>query len=227
MSIAAVEHVRQITGLKITEKFVLTTIAHYLNSKSNVAWPSIPTIAADCSMSERTVSRALASLEQKELIKRLHGLHGINNHNGYQIPGFDSETVRSSPHDRVSPCQSVTPDRNDKPPLTETTATPDRNDSAYKEERELKHRERTGTETRALSLNQPSNSLAPAFPQIPIGPQGFDYNAYLVNLAQRGKLSRNQERQLVNDLVMEEDRKRAMTEPKRDYMAEARACYGL
>lgn len=132
MSVAAVNYVRKLSGLKISEKFLLTALAHYLNDSAGVAWPSIPTLAADCSMSERTVCRALASLEKKNHIKRVHG--AVNYKNIYQLPGFQPADKTATP-DRLSPLTETpaTPDRNDRPPLTETTVTPDNHDTPYKE----------------------------------------------------------------------------------------------
>lgn len=53
-----------------TEKFVLLLLAEYHNPARNVAWPSVPTLAADAILSERQMTRVLASLEQKGFIAR-------------------------------------------------------------------------------------------------------------------------------------------------------------
>lgn len=242
--IAAVDYAQEVSGLKITEKFVLVTIAHHLNSKSLVAWPSIATLAGACSMNERTVYRALAKLEQINEIKRLHS--EANHCTVYQMPGFEArECLRCSPNDRMSPRQNVTPDRNDTTPLTETTTTPDRNDNAYKEERELIQRERERDKTAPLSLSKvapkstpppaalsPTHAAPPASWGIP-GVYGdparpvLNWPEYLQGLAKRGRLSRVQERAIVNDLVFEQDRIRDRMEPMRDTLAAARKCYGL
>lgn len=227
MSIAAVEYTRKLSGLKITEKFVLTTIAHYLNSKSNVAWPSIPTLAADCGMSERSIYRSLASLAKKNHITHEH--LKANYRNIYQMPGFDAENNptpdRMSPvhptPDRMSP---VTPDRMAGAPLTETTITPDRVSPPNKEERDLLQRERQREQNPSLSLQRKETSTPPDSPQVfdwnealagrpairPGTGQGglthvFNWQEYIKAKAQRGRLSKVEERAIVNDLVMEAD----------------------
>lgn len=194
MSISAVEHVRKIAGLKTSEKFVLTTIAHYLNSKSNLAWPSIPTLASDCALTERSVLRALASLEAKKHIKRLRSQ--TNQRNIYQLPGFEPENLRSSPHDTVAPRQNVTPDRNDTPPLTECHPTPDRNDTPNKEERELNLNRTREPQALALSKKANVNPPSPQVPQVYTPPQvpEFDWNRYAQRIYSLNGRQRNQPR---------------------------------
>jgi Helix-turn-helix domain/DnaA N-terminal domain len=59
-------------SLTSAEKLVLFYLAHAHNAKEGLAWPSQPTIAADCGLSVRHVQKILKSLERKGVIRVIH-----------------------------------------------------------------------------------------------------------------------------------------------------------
>ncbi|MHA6687027.1 helix-turn-helix domain-containing protein [Mesorhizobium sp. A556] len=59
---------KQKTG-SATRKLVLLTIADYAND-DGVAWPSQQTIAAESELTDRSIRRALAELEKRDLLRR-------------------------------------------------------------------------------------------------------------------------------------------------------------
>jgi hypothetical protein len=63
MSWDASRYVRKLRGVTRTEKVVLFVLAEYHNQKAQVAWPALPTLAADVNISERQLIRILQSLE--------------------------------------------------------------------------------------------------------------------------------------------------------------------
>ena len=56
------------TDLPATEKFVLLTIANFVNEKTGYAWPSQDTIALKASLSRQTVNKAIKSLKAKKIL---------------------------------------------------------------------------------------------------------------------------------------------------------------
>jgi len=90
-------------GCASSTKLVLLALADNAND-AGVCWPAIPSIARRCSLDERTVYRAIATLE---------GLGHVTT---------ESRPGRSTIY-RVHPCQEVSPDKS--PPLAQRHPTPD------------------------------------------------------------------------------------------------------
>jgi hypothetical protein len=70
MSNKAVNWARKVPNLTPTEAFVLWVICDRYNEHVGSAWPSINTIAKDTRYSARTVSRALKTLTDKQVLVR-------------------------------------------------------------------------------------------------------------------------------------------------------------
>jgi DNA-binding transcriptional regulator YhcF (GntR family) len=76
---------KQIVGC-CQDKMVLIAIAHYASDKDRTCWPSINSLAIDCCLSYRSVSRSLKSLEELGLIKRIHRFKkGAKTSNAYVL----------------------------------------------------------------------------------------------------------------------------------------------
>ena len=59
------------TDLPATEKFVLLTIANFVNETTGYAWPSQDTIARKASLTRQTVNKAIKSLVRKNYLVSL------------------------------------------------------------------------------------------------------------------------------------------------------------
>lgn len=72
--------------LPSSQKLVLLALANCANEK-NICWPSVSTLAADCSCSERTAQRLIADLQKKGLILSTarYRNDGSRTSNHYQI----------------------------------------------------------------------------------------------------------------------------------------------
>ena len=83
------------TDLPATEKFVLLTIANFVNEKTGYAWPSQDTIARKASLTRQTVNKAIKSLVRKNyLVSVRRSDKGKSTSNIYQINRvafFDSQ----------------------------------------------------------------------------------------------------------------------------------------
>ena len=83
------------TDLPATEKFVLLTIANFVNEKTGYAWPSQDTIARKASLTRQTVNKAIKSLARKNyLVSVRRSDKGKSTSNIYQINRvalFDSQ----------------------------------------------------------------------------------------------------------------------------------------
>ena len=53
---AIVRAIRASARLTSTDRLVLLTIASHVDNRSGVAWPSIPTLAAECGLTTRTIT---------------------------------------------------------------------------------------------------------------------------------------------------------------------------
>ena len=74
------------TDLPATEKFVLLTIANFVNEKTGYAWPSQDTIARKASLTRQTVNKAIKSLVRKNyLVSVRRSDKGKSKSNIYQI----------------------------------------------------------------------------------------------------------------------------------------------
>lgn len=92
MSNGAINWSRNIDGLTSPQAFVLWVICDYYNEEAHYAWPSIKRIARDTRLSDRSVSRAVASLEERGLIvraKTFSAHHGGWASNTYFLPIYD------------------------------------------------------------------------------------------------------------------------------------------
>ena len=83
------------TDLPATEKFVLLTIANFVNETTGYAWPSQDTIARKASLTRQTVNKAIKSLVRKNyLVSLRRSDKGKSTSNIYQINRvalFDSQ----------------------------------------------------------------------------------------------------------------------------------------
>ena len=96
MSIALMTKVWE-TNLPPGEKLVLLALADQAGDDGRQCWPSVETIAHKSGQGERTVRRALASLEEKGHLTRQH-----------------RDGTSSQYH--IHPCQIGTPAKNDQDP---------------------------------------------------------------------------------------------------------------
>jgi hypothetical protein len=83
-------------NLSVPEKFVLLILADYHRSDDKVAWPSVSTLAKDCLMEDRSVSRILSRLEEKGFIRRFAGC-GRGKMSVYQFLGLDVKDDPKTP----------------------------------------------------------------------------------------------------------------------------------
>lgn len=92
MSWKATAFVKEITtGITVAEKMVMFVLADYHNTTTKSAWPSIPVLAKESLMSERTVYRILDSLEGL----RIRRLIVPGKPNSYQFIGLDTPDIKS------------------------------------------------------------------------------------------------------------------------------------
>ena len=108
-----------------SQRSVLIELAHWYKDKDKTAWRNVDALAESCGVSERTVRRCLAQLEENGYITRL------NNGNQYQHTFYrlnmesEPDTVASSkPKVNRTSCQVN---------RTLTTSEPDINDTTLKE----------------------------------------------------------------------------------------------
>lgn len=70
MSRPAGDWARKVSGLRPRERMVLINLADHVNADDrDRCWPSVPLIAAEEGLGERTVQRALRGLERRQLIR--------------------------------------------------------------------------------------------------------------------------------------------------------------
>lgn len=104
MSGAAIGWAKAQRAPSVTAKAVLICLADYAD-ENGVAWPSIPTLAAEVQASERTIQRCIRSLEEAGLLTRSerHRKDGGDTSNAYNLA--------MTPGDIVTPprCHPVTP----------------------------------------------------------------------------------------------------------------------
>lgn len=87
------------TELTSSQKLVLLMIADRYNDPQKRAWPSVATLAVDCSLSTRQVKRCTKVLEQMGLIEIEPWFNASRNErtsNRYYLPMHDSESVKRS-----------------------------------------------------------------------------------------------------------------------------------
>lgn len=119
MSWKATAFVKEIVaGITVHEKMVLFVLADYHNTTHKVAWPSIPTLAKEALMEERSVYRILERLEEKGFLERIVRSGKAN---GYRFCVLDTPDSASG-----VPLTG---------PLTPEAITPDPGDSAIRKER--------------------------------------------------------------------------------------------
>lgn len=95
---------------------VMFVLADYHNTAQKLAWPSIPTLAREALMTERTIYRILESLEGT----RLRRIVAAGRPNVYQFIGLDTPDIKSV-------LEKVTPD-------TTPDMTPDKFGTAIRKE---------------------------------------------------------------------------------------------
>lgn len=114
MSVKAMGWAKEQTTGASSSKLVLIVLSDYYDDERGIAWPSIPRLARECEMSERTVYRHLNDLETAGFLvrHRRQNEDGSATSNAYSLR-FDRGDDRMSP-----------PDTDVTPPLTPTSGTP-------------------------------------------------------------------------------------------------------
>lgn len=75
------------SGLTSNERLVFVCLCLYADGASGICWPSIASICGNTALSERTVQRAIAGLEQKKALLCQRG-KGRNHASRYTLDGF-------------------------------------------------------------------------------------------------------------------------------------------
>lgn len=83
---------------------VLSKIAWHYNDHDEGAWPSVPTLASGLHLSEATIYRALAWLEDEGWIERLHG---IKPSTFYRLPRYTEPQTKGESLPQRDPSQST------------------------------------------------------------------------------------------------------------------------
>jgi hypothetical protein len=156
-------------NLTVPEKFVLLILADYHRSDDKVAWPSVSTLAYDCLMEERSVSRILSRLEEKQFIRRLAGC-GRGKMSVYQFIGLDVKDDSGTPIVESGFGQSVIT----KPPIGVSTAHKPRPTSTRNKVLQVEPLKQPQSETRCSKCN--GTKLLHQLPHIP-GPRLIPCNA--------------------------------------------------
>lgn len=87
-------------------KAILVSIANWANPAGGECYPSIRRIAEDVEVSERTVQRHVARLEEGGFLRRVERIRtdGARSSNGFEFPGYEPPQLSFR-----LPRQSVTP----------------------------------------------------------------------------------------------------------------------
>lgn len=94
MSLEAYKWAKTVEGISHSEKLLLIMIADHYSDELKRAWPSRETLARECCMSMRTVTRGIKSLEERGLIRVQRWINNENGHNlsnRYSLPIFDPQ----------------------------------------------------------------------------------------------------------------------------------------
>lgn len=97
MSIKAMNWCRELKGLSGTHKSILMHICDRYNDEYGYAWPSISRMARETGWGERTISRALRSLELRDFIasyRQFYAHDGSPASNRYYLPSFGTVPPR-------------------------------------------------------------------------------------------------------------------------------------
>ena len=101
-----------------TQKLVLLALADYAGRDNASAWPSVTTLAERCSIAERTVGRALMSLQESGLIEIEAR---PNKTNVYKLPHLGCQSDGTIPSESRYRTDNVTPRQNDTPRQSDGT----------------------------------------------------------------------------------------------------------
>ena len=146
MSWQATAYVAEITeGITPNEKLVLLCLANRYNNDRGFAWPSIPRLAGESLMSERTVYRVLKSLASKGFIAAYSGGgRGMTNQyviNFHRNPDTVSPFSENPDSGAQNPDSSgINPDSAGTETLTGEVGNPDTAVSPKQEEPQLENR---------------------------------------------------------------------------------------
>jgi DNA-binding MarR family transcriptional regulator len=66
-----VHAIRASARLTSTERLVLLVLASHANNRTGEAWPSMPTLAAECGLTTRTIERVIAALVAAGWVARI------------------------------------------------------------------------------------------------------------------------------------------------------------
>jgi hypothetical protein len=102
MSIKAINDVLGSTVESPTDRLVLLVLANHLNGENGQCNPSIPRVARQCSLTERSIYNSLDRLEKQGHLSRVTG-RGLNNSNHYRLhpkpePGSPFEGLKPESH---------------------------------------------------------------------------------------------------------------------------------
>ena len=125
---ATTRAIRAAARLTSTERLVLLTITGHASNRTGEAWPSIPTLAAECGLTTRTIERTIAALVAADWLQRdtAAGPWGTNRYRVTPRP----DDVRPPRRRRERPqgrpfAGRVTPDAGSGPPPSRVQVTPD------------------------------------------------------------------------------------------------------
>jgi hypothetical protein len=117
MSWKATAWVNKLTGITRSEKLLMFVLSDRYNEDDHYARPSIPRMAAEALMSQRTVFRTLSSLVKKGIIKIIEHPGRVN---FYLFIGHSTPDKMAGVESEPTPDKnSSTPDTGVTPPLTQ------------------------------------------------------------------------------------------------------------
>ena len=116
--------IRAAARLTSTERLVLLVIASHADNRTGEAWPSIPTLAAECGFTTRTIERTIAALAAAGWLAR-DSAAGPWGTNRYRVTPRPDDVRPPSPRRYGRPFDRATPDRASGDPPSPVRVTPD------------------------------------------------------------------------------------------------------
>ena len=120
----AIRAIRAAARLTSTERLVLLVIASHADNRTGEAWPSIPTLAAECGFTTRTIERTIAALAAAGWLAR-DSAAGPWGTNRYRVTPRPDDVRPPSPRRYGRPFDRATPDRASGDPPSPVRVTPD------------------------------------------------------------------------------------------------------
>ena len=120
----AIRAIRAAARLTSTERLVLLVIASHADNRTGEAWPSIPTLAAECGFTTRTIERTIAALAAAGWLARDSAASRWGT-NVYRVTPRPDDVRPPSPRRYGRPFDRATPDRASGDPPSPVRVTPD------------------------------------------------------------------------------------------------------